>query len=109
LESLAGVARRFFGRFVATGVSRAYRLRRIRSSTSALVSHSDQDSSTRELSCRVRRRIDTIEHVFGPSLQEIAKKWREMAAPKSDGEKVMPVREISSAPPETRPDGAPRD
>jgi hypothetical protein len=45
--------------------------------------------------------IGTIEHVFGPSLQEIARKWREMAAPKSDGEKTMLVREESSAPDES--------
>ena len=42
--------------------------------------------------------IITIEHVFGPSLQEIARKWREMAAPGSDGEKPMFVREISAGP-----------
>lgn len=42
--------------------------------------------------------IVTIEHVFGPSLQEIARKWREMAAPKSDGEKPMFARESSAAP-----------
>jgi hypothetical protein len=47
--------------------------------------------------------LGTIEHVFGPSLQEIARKWREMAAPKSDGEKTMFAHEISPAPDEIGP------
>jgi hypothetical protein len=47
--------------------------------------------------------IGTIEHVFGPSLQQIATKWREMAAPKSDGEKTMFAHELSPVSDETRP------
>jgi cytochrome c551/c552 len=47
--------------------------------------------------------IVTIEHVFGPSLQEIARKWREMAAPKSDGDKPMVAREKSAAPDDAPP------
>jgi hypothetical protein len=41
--------------------------------------------------------LGTIEHVFGPSLQEIARKWREMAAPKSDGEQPRFTRETAAA------------
>jgi hypothetical protein len=49
--------------------------------------------------------------VFGPSLEEIARKWREMAAPRSDGEKLMVIRESSPAQEEIRlgTDEQPRD
>jgi hypothetical protein len=70
---------------------------------SGLVSAAARADEASRIGLSVSPSIGTIEHVFGPSLQQIARKWREMAAPKSDGEKTMLAHELSPASDETTP------
>jgi hypothetical protein len=69
---------------------------------SGLVGAAPADRASR-IVLSVSPAIGTIEHVFGPSLEQIARKWREMATPKSDGEKTMLAHELSPVSDDTTP------